>query len=219
MITRQEATDKIQAAKKEKNLTYAQIAQSVGRHPVWVAAALLGQASMSAEETGKAVEALGLGPEVATALEEHGPGRPSHLPAARDYSGVRHGHQRRRARRVRRRHHERHRLRDRRAEAGRPQRRPRGDHLQRQIPPLPQVVMEGGLSAKRMMDYAAEAANPAGPCPSRIRNGASCRADVLASRRGSRLKHSPGPAISAAKDPTRSPKAHYTCIERVSSTH
>ena len=69
MISRNEATEHILAAKKEKNLTFEQIAAAVGRHTVWVTSALLGQQTMSAEEAGKAVEILGLGPFIAQALQ------------------------------------------------------------------------------------------------------------------------------------------------------
>lgn len=69
-MTRTEATESILAAKQEKGLTFAAIAQAVGRHPVWVTAALFGQAAMSAEESRKAVAVLGLGAEVAIALQE-----------------------------------------------------------------------------------------------------------------------------------------------------
>ena len=69
-MMRSEATEQILSAKQERGLTYAELATKVGRHPVWVTAALLGQATMSAEEAGKAVSALGLGPDVAAALQE-----------------------------------------------------------------------------------------------------------------------------------------------------
>jgi cyanate lyase len=67
-ITREEATAQIVAAKKQKGLTFEQIAKAVGRHKVWVAAALMGQASMSKEEAEKAVGVLGLGERVASAV-------------------------------------------------------------------------------------------------------------------------------------------------------
>lgn len=70
MLTRQEATAKILAAKAAKGLTFAAIAQAVGRHQVWVTAALHGQATMSAEEATQVVQVLGLGPDVATALQD-----------------------------------------------------------------------------------------------------------------------------------------------------
>ncbi len=69
-MTRTEATELILAAKEKKGLTYAAIAQAVGRHPVWVTAALFGQAAMSAEEARKTVDVLGLTAEVAAALQE-----------------------------------------------------------------------------------------------------------------------------------------------------
>src|SRR5262249_13703626 len=64
------ATEQILAAKKEKNLTFEAIAKAVGRHKVWVTSALMGQGTMSAEEAQKAVAILGLGSDVAVALQE-----------------------------------------------------------------------------------------------------------------------------------------------------
>ena len=70
MITRAQATEKILAAKKAKCLTFAAIAEAVGRHQVWVTAALMGQATMSADEANAAAGVLGLDPEVAEALQD-----------------------------------------------------------------------------------------------------------------------------------------------------
>ncbi len=70
-MTRKEATAIILTAKKEKGLTWEQIAQEVGGHKVWVTSALLGQNSMSADEADKAAKLLGLGKEVADALVEY----------------------------------------------------------------------------------------------------------------------------------------------------
>jgi cyanate lyase len=70
MMTRAQATEAILAARLEKGLSFEEIARAVGRHKVWVTAALLGQATMSAEEAGKAVAVLGLGAEVAAALQQ-----------------------------------------------------------------------------------------------------------------------------------------------------
>lgn len=70
MLTRAEATKLILAAKQEKGLTFEAIAQAVGRHTVWVTAALMGQATMSTAEALAAVQVLGLGPDVAQALQE-----------------------------------------------------------------------------------------------------------------------------------------------------
>ena len=50
VITREEATAQILAAKKQRGLTFEEIAKAVGRHKVWVTAALMGQATMSKEE-------------------------------------------------------------------------------------------------------------------------------------------------------------------------
>lgn len=69
-MTREEATDLILEAKREKGLTFETISGKVGRHKVWTTAALLGQHPMSAEESETVVELLGLGGEVASALQE-----------------------------------------------------------------------------------------------------------------------------------------------------
>jgi cyanate lyase len=69
-MTREEATAAILAAKQEKGLTFEALAKAVGRHKVWVTSALLGQATMSAEEAQKAAAALGLGPDVAATLQQ-----------------------------------------------------------------------------------------------------------------------------------------------------
>jgi cyanate lyase len=69
-MKRSEATELILAAKAARGLTFEQLARAVGRSKVWTAAALFGQATMSAEEAQKATEALGLGPDVAQALQE-----------------------------------------------------------------------------------------------------------------------------------------------------
>jgi cyanate lyase len=69
-MTRTEATERILAAKKQKGLTFEAIGKAVGRHKVWVTAALFGQAPMSAEEAQKASAVLGLGPDVTAALQE-----------------------------------------------------------------------------------------------------------------------------------------------------
>jgi cyanate lyase len=70
MISKAEATTQLLAAKKAKGLTFEQIAEAVNRDKVWVAAAMMGQASMTADEANATVMALGLGPEVADALQE-----------------------------------------------------------------------------------------------------------------------------------------------------
>jgi cyanate lyase len=69
-MTRAQATEAILAARLKKQLSFEEIARAVGRHKVWVTAALMGQATMSAEEAAKVVQTLGLGPEVAVALQQ-----------------------------------------------------------------------------------------------------------------------------------------------------
>ncbi len=69
-MRREEATELILEAKKEKGLTYEAIAQKVGTHKVWTTAALLGQHPMSAEQADAVADLLDLEPEVAQALQE-----------------------------------------------------------------------------------------------------------------------------------------------------
>lgn len=64
------ATEAILVAKKEKQKTFDDIAEAVGRHPVWTASAIMGQATMTEEEADKLVTLLDLDAEVATALQE-----------------------------------------------------------------------------------------------------------------------------------------------------
>ena len=69
-MTREEATEQILEAKKEKGLTFEAIAQKLGHHKVWTTAALLGQHPMSAEDADTVVDFLDLDSEVAQALQE-----------------------------------------------------------------------------------------------------------------------------------------------------
>jgi cyanate lyase len=69
-MNREEATALVLEAKRAHHLTFEAIAQVVGRHKVWTTAALLGQASMSAEEAERVVGLLELEPEVAEILQE-----------------------------------------------------------------------------------------------------------------------------------------------------
>ncbi len=70
MMTRSEATEHILTAKQAKGLTFEAIAAAVGRHKIWATAALLGQATMSTDEANAAARVLGLGPDVAQALQD-----------------------------------------------------------------------------------------------------------------------------------------------------
>lgn len=67
-LSRAEATELICETKRQQGLTWAEIATAVGRSKEWTTAALLGQASMSAEEAERACEVLGLGRDVAQVL-------------------------------------------------------------------------------------------------------------------------------------------------------
>jgi len=69
-MIREEATEQILEAKKQKGLTFEAIAQKVGRHKVWTTAALLGQHPTSAEEADAVGDLLDLDPEVTEALQE-----------------------------------------------------------------------------------------------------------------------------------------------------
>jgi cyanate lyase len=69
-MTRQEATQAILEAKRNKDVSFEDIAKAVGRHKVWTTAALFGQATMTGEESERAVECLGLGQDVAQALQQ-----------------------------------------------------------------------------------------------------------------------------------------------------
>jgi cyanate lyase len=69
-MNRQEATEQILKAKKQKGLTFEEIAQTVGRHKVWTASALLGQHPLSAEEANTIGDLLDLDSEVTEVLQE-----------------------------------------------------------------------------------------------------------------------------------------------------
>jgi cyanate lyase len=69
-LHREEATELILEAKKEKGLTFEAIARKVGRHKVWTTAALMGQHPMGEEEAETVADLLGLDAEVSKALQE-----------------------------------------------------------------------------------------------------------------------------------------------------
>ena len=70
MVSREEATAAVLEAKKSKAMSFEELAGHVGRHEVWVASAILGQATMSQDEAEAIADVLGLDPEVAGALTE-----------------------------------------------------------------------------------------------------------------------------------------------------
>jgi cyanate lyase len=69
-VTREEATEQILEAKKQKGLTFEAIAQKLGHHKVWTTSALLGQHPMSPEDADAVVDVLELDSEIAQALQE-----------------------------------------------------------------------------------------------------------------------------------------------------
>ena len=68
-MTKKEAAEAVWDAKARQGLTWAQLAEAVGRPVAWTTAALLGQHPMTAAEAAAAVSALGLDDEVARALQ------------------------------------------------------------------------------------------------------------------------------------------------------
>lgn len=68
--TRELATEEILLAKRNKGLTFDEIAEAIGRHPVWVASAIMGQATMNAEEVYALIKLLDLNPSMATVLQD-----------------------------------------------------------------------------------------------------------------------------------------------------
>jgi cyanate lyase len=70
MLSKEDATLEILGAKKSKGLSFDDLAAETGGHPVWLAAALMGQASVPKEQADKVSAMLGLGPEVSEALQD-----------------------------------------------------------------------------------------------------------------------------------------------------
>lgn len=64
-------TDLILEAKGERALTFADVAAKIGRSEVWTTSAIFGQARMDPSEAEALVALLGLGPDVAAALQAH----------------------------------------------------------------------------------------------------------------------------------------------------
>jgi cyanate lyase len=69
-MTRQEATDAIRAAMQRRGITFADLAVDLGRPPVWVAAAALGQHPFSREEAEKLAAMLDLPEAAVLALQQ-----------------------------------------------------------------------------------------------------------------------------------------------------
>ncbi|MEA2373100.1 MAG: cyanate lyase [Solirubrobacteraceae bacterium] len=69
-MTRQDASDAVQAAMRARGLPFAALASELDRPLVWVAAAVLGQHPFSDADALKLVELLDLQPELAALLAE-----------------------------------------------------------------------------------------------------------------------------------------------------
>jgi cyanate lyase len=68
-MTKQEAAAEVRAAKTRLGLTWAQLADAVGRPPAWTTSALLGQQPMTTTQAVAAASLLDLGAEVTAALQ------------------------------------------------------------------------------------------------------------------------------------------------------
>ncbi|HEY9860003.1 MAG TPA: cyanase [Candidatus Obscuribacterales bacterium] len=64
-------TQKLLAAKRIQGLSFTDLEKILGRDEVWIAALFYRQASASEDEASKLVEALGLGPDVASELTDY----------------------------------------------------------------------------------------------------------------------------------------------------
>lgn len=67
---RDKVTDIILQAKKEKGFTFEDLAEAIGRHPVWTAAAIMGQAQMDKDEAEKIGSMLELDESVVETLQD-----------------------------------------------------------------------------------------------------------------------------------------------------
>jgi cyanate lyase len=65
-----QATEAVQLAMREQGLTFAELADQLGRPKVWVAAAVLGQHPFSANEAAQLVSTLGLPDDLGVALQQ-----------------------------------------------------------------------------------------------------------------------------------------------------
>lgn len=69
-IAREKAAETILQAKNEKELTFDDLAEAIGRHPVWTASAIMGQATMDPDEARKLVSLLKLDESITETLQE-----------------------------------------------------------------------------------------------------------------------------------------------------
>lgn len=69
-MTKDEASQAVQLAMAEQGLTFAQLADQLGRPKVWIAAAVLGQHPFSSREAAQLSATLGLPDDTAAALQQ-----------------------------------------------------------------------------------------------------------------------------------------------------
>ena len=69
-MTKDEASQALQLAMRDQGLTFAELAEQLGRPKVWLAAAVLGQHPFSADEAARLSSTLGLGEDTAVALQQ-----------------------------------------------------------------------------------------------------------------------------------------------------
>ncbi|WP_241756847.1 hypothetical protein [Streptomyces sp. WAC00263] len=69
MLTKREAAEAVRQAKVKTGVTWAQLAEAVGKPPAWTTAALLGQHPMGKDEAVTAAALLELGDEAALAFQ------------------------------------------------------------------------------------------------------------------------------------------------------
>src|SRR5690554_5485746 len=70
-MTRIEALEILQEARKEKGLSYEELGKKIGHDQMWVASALQGQQHVPPEDAAKFAEVLGINKETAELLSEH----------------------------------------------------------------------------------------------------------------------------------------------------
>ena len=68
-MSKQQAAEQVRLAQFRSGKSWTEIAEAIGRPPVWTVAALLGQHPMSADEAATAAELLGLDEDVVQALQ------------------------------------------------------------------------------------------------------------------------------------------------------
>jgi cyanate lyase len=69
MMSKKDAAEAVRAAKARLGVTWAQLAEAVGRPVAWTTSALLGQQPMTAAQAGAAASLLDLGDDVRQALQ------------------------------------------------------------------------------------------------------------------------------------------------------